>query len=114
MKFYYCKRCNYNTENKTKYDRHCKTQKHLQLIKSHHLDNQKVKIFNCDYCKKTFTTKQSMYRHIKYTCKQNKDDNLKELVHLMNEKIIEQNKRIDNMKQSLNIKIHNLKNETNK
>ena len=35
---------------------------------------------------KRFTTKQSMYRHIKYTCKKNQDEDLRELVRLLNEK----------------------------
>ena len=41
MKFYYCNRCNYNTDNKTKYDRHCKTKKHLGTTKSQQLVNKK-------------------------------------------------------------------------
>jgi hypothetical protein len=40
--------------------------------------------FFCKYCDKSFTFKQSMYRHIKYTCTKNKDEDLKELVRLMN------------------------------
>ena len=44
----------------------------------------------CKYCKKNFTTKQSMYRHIKYTCKKNEDEDLKELVKLLNEQLKEQ------------------------
>jgi 5'-deoxynucleotidase YfbR-like HD superfamily hydrolase len=42
-------------------------------------------IFVCKYCDKEFTFKQSMYRHIKYTCKKNKDEDLKELVRLLNQ-----------------------------
>ena len=40
--------------------------------------------FLCKYCDKPFKYKNSMYHHIKYTCKQNKDEDLKELVRLMN------------------------------
>jgi len=40
----------------------------------------------CKYCHKNFTTKQAMYRHIKYTCKKNNDEDLKELARLLNEK----------------------------
>ncbi|MBI95542.1 hypothetical protein CL656_00100 [bacterium] len=38
-----------------------------------------------------------MYRHIKYTCKKNKDEDLQELVKLMNEKLQEQNSKIESM-----------------
>jgi len=40
--------------------------------------------FACKYCDKRFSFRQSMYRHIKYTCTKNKDEDLKELVRLMN------------------------------
>lgn len=108
MKIYYCKCCDYTTGNKTKYDRHCNTLKHNRLTKSKQKVNkkstfsqQKVNIFECEYCQKSFTTKQSMYRHIKYTCKENKDEDLKELVRLMNEKMDEQNRKIESMEQAL-------------
>ena len=42
-----------------------------------------------------------MYRHIKYTCKQNDDEDMKELVKLMNEKIDEQNQKIELMKSDM-------------
>jgi hypothetical protein len=38
----------------------------------------------CKYCNQSFHFKQSMYRHIKYSCKKNKDEDLKELVRLLN------------------------------
>ncbi len=89
---YYCKCCNYDAKQKCNYEKHLKTKKHLKSTKS----QQKVNIqstksqhffsnFECKYCNKNFTTRQSMYRHIKYTCKQNKDEDLKELVRLLNE-----------------------------
>jgi hypothetical protein len=43
--------------------------------------------FACKYCTQKFKFKQSMYRHIKYSCKKSKDEDLKELVRLMNLKI---------------------------
>ena len=71
---YYCKCCNYNAKQKCNYEKHLKTKKHLESTQS----QQKVNIestksqpnvlnpFNCKYCDTNFTTKQSMYRHIKY------------------------------------------------
>ena len=50
----------------------------------------------CHYCSKSFTTKQAMYRHIKYTCKKNNDEDLKELARLLNEKDKQINELISN------------------
>jgi len=50
----------------------------------------------CQYCSKSFTTKQAMYRHIKYTCKKNNDEDLKELARLLNEKDKQINELISN------------------
>ena len=41
----------------------------------------------CKYCDQCFKFKQSMYRHIKYSCTKNQDEDLKELVRLMNLKL---------------------------
>jgi hypothetical protein len=55
--------------------------------------------FTCKYCEQKFKFKQSMYRHIKYTCTKNKDEDLKELVRLMNIQMEQQkqefNKKIE-------------------
>jgi len=48
----------------------------------------------CTYCNKQFKHSQSMYRHIKYTCKKNKDEDLKELVRLMNLQLDQQRNQI--------------------
>ena len=42
--------------------------------------------FQCKYCERIFKFKQGMYRHIKYTCKKNKDEDFQELARLLNEK----------------------------
>ena len=107
---YYCECCNYDAKIKGNYDKHLKTKKHLEstfsqqrVNKKSTFSQQKVNIlfFNCKYCAKQFTTKQSMYRHIKYTCKQNDDEDMRELVKLMNEKIDEQNKKIQDMQSDM-------------
>ena len=41
-------------------------------------------LHKCKYCDKNFKQRNSMYHHIKYTCKQNKDEDLIELVRLLN------------------------------
>jgi hypothetical protein len=78
-----------------------KTQKHYVLekvLKSHELVNNESTIshekliISCKYCSKVFKHKQSMYHHIKYSCTQNKDEDLKELVRLLNNQLEEQKK----------------------
>ena len=113
--FYTCKCCKYSSPLKTNYERHLKSKKHSKLFekstkvnKSQQLSQQKVnknKEYLCKYCCKEFTTKQSMYRHIKYTCEKNKDEDLKELVRLLNEQMQqmsqemkEQGKELENSK----------------
>jgi len=54
----------------------------------------------CKYCNKSFTTVKSMNRHIKYSCKENKDEDFKELARLLNEfkeESIKKDKEIEKM-----------------
>ena len=44
----------------------------------------------CKYCDQQFKFKQSMYRHIKYSCTKNKTEDLAELVRLLNLQIEQQ------------------------
>jgi len=44
-------------------------------------DNTKI---TCKYCSKIFKHQSSLPKHIKYTCKKSKDEDLKELVRLLN------------------------------
>jgi len=57
---YSCEKCNYQTNRPENYKRHILSLKHNKI------DDQEA---TCAYCKKTFKHTQSMYRHIKYTCK---------------------------------------------
>jgi hypothetical protein len=91
---YYCSSCNYQANQKSHYDKHVLTLKHQKATQN----QQKVNIETtqnqplgntvskptCKYCEKQFTTKQAMYRHIKYSCKKNDDEDIKELVRLLN------------------------------
>ena len=117
MSKYYCNYCNYDAKVKGNYDKHLKTKKHQTrlsesqplvnqkstfsqplvnqkstfsqpLVNLHDSDNQSK--IQCKYCKKDFKFKQSMYKHIKYVCKRNKDEDFKELARLLNE----QNKQL--------------------
>uniref|UniRef100_A0AB39JF92 C2H2-type domain-containing protein n=1 Tax=Florenciella sp. virus SA2 TaxID=3240092 RepID=A0AB39JF92_9VIRU len=101
MPIYHCKCCNYSTHIKTHFVKHLNTKKHKKSTQSqqkttkestqsqHYLPKTEIITtfnHNCKYCDKEFRTKQSMYRHIKYFCKKNNDEDLKELARLLNEK----------------------------
>ena len=134
---YNCECCNFSSILKANYLRHLKTNKHLKRIKSHPKvtkkspflypkvtisENDGLSHLTCKYCNKTFKYKQGLYRHIKYSCKKNKDEDMKELARLMNE-IKEQNKskdkqieqmqkQIDKLTNKLQIQNFNLQNNT--
>ena len=101
MPEYTCECCHFTTHIKTHYTKHLQTKKHQKYNKSHpkvtkkspfshqkvtFFDEENIASFQCQYCSKVFKYKQGMYRHIKYTCKKNKDEDLQELTRLLNEK----------------------------
>ena len=103
MPFYTCKCCEYSTKLKGDYERHLNTKKHQKCSSNVALCSSNValcssnvaflaktalpkKVYECKYCKKILQHHTSLSRHIKYTCKQNKDEDLKELARLFNEK----------------------------
>ena len=127
MENYYCECCQYQAKQKSNYERHLGTKKHLKKsTKSQQLVNKKSTIsqpkvnlfygnennknFFCKYCDKRFTTKQAMYKHIKYTCKKNNDEDMKELVRLLNEQN-EQNKLKDKEIETMKKQIDKLSNK---
>ena len=89
MVIYSCTLCGFYNENKCKYERHLQTKKHQETCKSKvsqkgQPSKSNVLEFHCKYCGKMYKHKQSVNNHIKYTCKENKDEDVKELVRLMN------------------------------
>jgi len=89
MVIYSCTLCGFYNENKCKYERHLQTKKHQETCKSKvsqkgQTSKSNVLEFHCKYCGKMYKHKQSVNNHIKYTCKENKDEDVKELVRLMN------------------------------
>ena len=98
-----CECCNFTTSNKSKYNRHLQTKKHEKYSANIALFSNDIaffspniafsekrttpkKMYECKYCKKVLQHQSSLSRHIKYTCKDNKDEDLKELARLFNEK----------------------------
>ena len=111
---YYCECCNYDAKVKSSYDKHIKTKKHKNVSKSYPsciqmlpsvtpmLPLEKKQVINCKYCNKTFKYRSGLSRHIKYSCKKNEDEDLKELVKLMNEKMDILNKENQEIKREIN------------
>jgi hypothetical protein len=96
---YSCECCKYTTTKRFNYEKHLTSKKH-SIADETHKKQPKVNIestqsqqlvtpkstqnaekvateFTCKYCEQMFRFKQSMYRHIKYTCTKNKDEDLK-------------------------------------
>jgi len=111
MPHYNCVCCDFTTLLKSNYTNHLKTNKHIvnsqpKVTFESPLSQPKVTFesplsqpkvttsFVCKYCDQKFKFKQSMYRHIKYTCTKNKEEDLNELVRLMNNKLENQNNQI--------------------
>lgn len=99
-----CERCEYTTKIKCNFEKHLSSKRHLVKISipinpkppENHLPmhpettpaaEEIPDMFPCKYCDQKFVFKQSMYRHIKYSCKKNTDEDMKELVRLLNSRI---------------------------
>jgi len=118
---YECKCCHYQSYVKANYMKHLNTQKHILKIGNVTQTEVAIKSINdteednpkspksqpkvngestlpthvCKYCDQSFKFKQSMYRHIKYSCMKNKDEDLKELVRLLNLQLQHKDKQIE-------------------
>jgi len=130
---YQCECCKYSTDKRFNYDKHLLSKKHKvveangqkhQIVKNDNINEHSDNIpttkvaekdepeFACKYCDKRFTFRQSMNRHIKYTCTKNKDEDLKELVRLMNIQMEQQKNdflsQLQSQRQEFNKKIEKL------
>lgn len=108
---YSCDKCLFYSNNKNKYDRHLQTQKH----KNNDINNEEETY--CKYCHKKFKHKNSMYHHIKYSCKYNTDEDLKELVRLLNLQIKQKDKQLENQQKQIDrlmdkLQVTNITNNT--
>jgi hypothetical protein len=59
------------------------------------------KPFTCKYCSQKYKYKQSLSKHVKYSCTKNKDEDLKELTRLLNVQIKDQSKQIETQNKQL-------------
>jgi hypothetical protein len=121
MPEYSCELCCFSTKLRPNYERHLKSKKHIfteknacnpNVIPSNpcvsHEDS--AKDYTCKYCGKLYKHRQSVFKHIKYSCKKNKDEDLKELVRLLNlqlqqkdNQIKKQQKQIDKLMDKLQV-----------
>ena len=130
MVVYECSLCKITTCIKSHYERHLLTNKHIMNEKVSPKSSQshpKVipkssqnwvtataqnevpkKDFVCKFCDKQFAFKQTMYRHMKNSCSK-KEDDYKQLVSLLNEKIENQGKEFNDKMQMYDKQIESLK-----
>lgn len=110
MPIYNCDICNYETNHKTKYTRHQKSNKHLakfEVLKRHpivapmssqgHPNSNKT----CTYCGQVFAFKQGKYRHMKNSCKEKNKENLKEKVDMLIEEVAELKNKLKDKNSSI-------------
>ncbi len=96
----WCRFCDYTTKSQANFKKHLETKKHATLSLQEN--------YFCKYCEKEFKFKQSMYRHIKYTCTKSNDEDLKELVRLMNKQHREDKQELQKQLQNQSKQIEKL------
>ena len=121
MSKYFCVCCDYDAKVKSSFDKHLKTKKHQNALNSqpkvspklakvspyyeHCAYSEQIKscdAFQCKYCDRLFKHRSSLSKHIKYTCKKNKDEDLKELARLLNETIKDKDTQLNKMQKQIN------------
>jgi hypothetical protein len=103
---YNCELCKYKTNHQTNYKKHLMSNKHKR-----NEEESNKKQFSCKYCGQMYHHKQSVNKHIKYSCTKNKDEDLKELVRLLNDKLDDKDKLIENKDKQLDHKDKLLENK---
>ena len=100
MEKYRCQSCQFFTNHRPNFERHLKTTKHKKYSANIALNSANIALnsaniafspsaeilYQCKYCNNVLQHQSSLSRHIKYSCKKNKDEDLKELARLFNEK----------------------------
>jgi len=125
MKFN-CECCNYSTGDRSNFNKHINSKKHklvesksvvspgkskvsLELVQSIPIVNSVEKeMFSCKYCGQKYKHKQSVTKHIKYSCTKNKTEDLTELVRLLNLQLEQQKSEFQSQLQSQTKQIEKL------
>ena len=112
MPLYECDLCKFSTHLKSNYSNHLSSKKHILISQLNPNDNKKQPMdnekttkvaevatkvateFTCRYCDKPFAFRQSLNRHIKYSCSKNNE--LRDVIRLLNQQIeqMEQQKKL--------------------
>jgi hypothetical protein len=99
-KHFYCEYCDYICSKKYNFDKHLMTAKHCQVTKSskkvakssnYPLDGNMVTIYNCEYCKKKYNSRNGLWKHNKICTKEQTID--KEVIMML----IKDNSELKNM-----------------
>ena len=108
MTTYSCKYCFFSSHLKSNYTRHLNSTRHLLMYESKYNEEPpETNSYECKYCGKLYKHKQSVSKHIKYSCTKNKDEDLKELVRLLNNQIENQSKKFELQRKDLQTQIQN-------
>lgn len=95
---YHCRCCHYYTNRKSSYQKHVESSKHIEnyrnnstaivMYENEHdeVENLTKYYHSCKYCGKLYKYSQGLSKHIKYSCKYNKDESFQELANLLNSK----------------------------
>ena len=105
MPHYTCDLCEFSTILKGNYKLHLTSKKHLENIEKNTV------YFKCKYCDKQYKHRQSVTKHIKYSCTKNNNEDLLELVRLMNLQIEQQKNDFDDKLKIQEKQIQKLKNK---
>ena len=115
---FHCEICSFTTHKKYNFEKHLKSQRHFISEKRPKVATKlaevsppiaevsqtvapAIKTLKCKYCEQCYRHKSSLSKHIKYSCTKNKDEDLTELVRLLNKRIEQQEKSMENQRQEL-------------
>ena len=125
MKFT-CECCNYSTDVKVNFNKHINSKKHKLVESKSVVSPGKSKVspepvqsipivnsvenenFSCKYCGQKYKHKQSVTKHIKYSCTKNKTEDLTELVRLLNLQLEQQKNEFETKLQTQTKQIEKL------
>jgi len=125
MKFN-CECCNYSTEDRSNFNKHINSKKHKlvesksvvspgkskvspEIVQSIPIVNSiENEMFSCKYCGQKYKHKQSVTKHIKYSCTKNKTEDLTELVRLLNLQLEQQKSEFQSQLQTQTKQIEKL------